>query len=135
MMKLNKRSILILGFYAFFIICSSARGADKEIQFMGKEPPTVGKYKIEVAIIIQKNWKAPTDQISVKDNIFASINFKVMPDGTIKDVTLTEASGNKFLDDSALKAVVDSSPVPPHPKSIGMPFVDMDIRFTPYGLK
>jgi|GEM_PF-1482229 len=130
-----KLSILILGFSAIFFICFSAWGADKNIRFMEKKPSLLDEYKIEIAYIIQKNWNVPTDRVSVKDNIVSSVAFKVMPDGTIKDITLTEASGNKALDDSALNAVVSSSPLPPHPKSIEVPFIDMRLRFTPYGLK
>ena len=134
MMKFKKLPFVLC---SIFFIYSSIWGIDSKTQFLplNRNPAPIDSYKIEVAYIIQKNWSVPTDQISARDNIVVSVAFKVMPDGTIKDVTITEASGNKALDDSAIKAVVDSNPVPPHPKSIDVPFIDMSIRFTPYGLK
>jgi colicin import membrane protein len=121
-----KLSIFLLAFSSIFFIDSFA-GA--------KDPSPIDQYKIEVAIIIQKNWKVPTDQIAVKNKVVSSVNFKIMPDGTIKDVTVDKTSGNKILDDSAFKAVISSNPLPPHPKSISVPFINMSLRFTPYGLK
>jgi colicin import membrane protein len=61
--------------------------------------------------------------------------FKVLPSGEITDIRYTERSNNPYLDDSAYKAIVKSSPVAPHPAIIKAPYVLVAIRFTPEGIR
>jgi len=49
--------------------------------------------------------------------------FKVLPNGEITDIRFTERSNNSYLDESAYKAIVKSSPVAPHPPAIKEGFV------------
>jgi colicin import membrane protein len=65
----------------------------------------------------------------------ASIAFKVMPDGEVTDIFFTDRSGNAYLDDSAYKAIVKTSPVKPHPKGLLQPYIEMGLRFTPEGVR
>ena len=42
---------------------------------------------------------------------------------------------NPYLDDSAYKAIVKSSPVKPHPPKLNRTYIEMGLRFTPEGLR
>jgi colicin import membrane protein len=99
-----------------------------------KEAELIDYYRLEVAYQIQKNW-AFAEQLAGGDkHLMASIEFKVMPDGKITDIFFTDRSGNAYLDDSAYKAIVKSSPVKPHPEGLKVSFVLMGLRFTPEGV-
>lgn len=104
------------------------RGSKKEIE-------VIDLYRLEVAYAINKNW-AFAGQLSGGGNkIMASIAFKVMPDGEIRDIFFTDRSGNQHLDDSAYKAIVKTSPVKPHPEKLSRSYVEMGLRFTPEGVR
>lgn len=104
------------------------RGSKKEIEL-------VDLYRLEIAYAINKNW-AFAEQLSGGGNkLMAVIAFKVMPDGEIKDIFFTDRSGNQYLDDSAYRAIVKSSPVRPHPDKLSRPYVEMGLRFTPEGVR
>ncbi|MEE8479894.1 MAG: TonB family protein [Desulfobacterales bacterium] len=92
-------------------------------------------YKLEIAYQIQKNWAHPEQLVGIRNDLKASLVFKVMPDGEIRDVFFTDRSGNRFLDESAFKAIIKSNPVLPHPKGVIRPSVTVGIRFTPEGVK
>jgi len=92
-------------------------------------------YRGEIAYQVQKNW-AFSEQLAGKETkLQASLVFKVMPDGQIRDLFFTDRSGNSFLDDSAYKAIIKSNPVAPHPEGLVKPFIHVGLRFTPKGVE
>ena len=92
-------------------------------------------YRVEIAYQIQKNWAFSESIAGNHSDLTAEVAFKVMPDGRIKDIWFDKRSGNKYLDESALKAIKKSDPVRPHPKGVDLPIVEIGIRFGPKGLK
>lgn len=104
------------------------RGTQKEIEL-------IDLYRLEIAYAINKNWAFSEQLSGGGDKLTASIAFKVMPDGEIVDIFFTDRSGNQYLDDSAYKAIVKSSPVKPHPAKLSLPYVPMGLRFTPEGVQ
>jgi colicin import membrane protein len=113
----------------------SAQGSKDGFSVGSKqEGELIDIYRTEIAFMINKNW-AYSDQLSGGEGLMVSIVFKVMPDGTIEDVFFTDRSGNPYLDDSAYKAIVKSSPVKPHPEKLGRSYVEMGLRFTPKGVQ
>ena len=104
-------------------------GADKQVWDI------MQLYKLEIAYQIQKNWAHPEQLVGIRNDLKASLVFKVMPDGEIRDVFFTDRSGYRFLDESAFKAIIKSNPVLPHPKGVIRPSVTVGIRFTPEGVK
>ena len=99
-----------------------------------QEGELVELYRVEIAGQINKNWAFPEQLAGGGKKLMASIIFKVMPDGKITDIFFTDRSGNPYLDDSAYKAIVKSSPVKPHPAGLQQPYVEMGLRFTPEGV-
>ncbi|MGD9367484.1 MAG: TonB C-terminal domain-containing protein [Desulfobacteraceae bacterium] len=104
------------------------RGTQKEIEL-------IDLYRLEIAYAINKNWAFSEQLSGGRDKLTASIVFKVMPDGEIVDIFFADRSGNQYLDDSAYKAIVKSSPVKPHPAKLSRPYVEMGLRFTPEGVQ
>ena len=91
-------------------------------------------YRIEIAYQIQKKWAFSEQLAGRSNNLQASLVFKVMPNGEIKDIWFTDRSGNNYLDESAYKAIIKSNPVEPHPVGVGLPYVNVGLRFTPRGV-
>jgi TonB family protein len=46
------------------------------------------------------------------------VDFTILRDGTIRDVKLSQGSGNPTVDNTALRAVYDSNPLPPLPAQV-----------------
>ena len=92
-------------------------------------------YRVEIAYRVQKNWAFSEQLAGSNKNIRASLVFKVMPNGEIRDIFFTDRSGNAYLDDSAYKAVVKSNPVDPHPAGLRAAYVEVGLRFGPEGLR
>jgi len=114
---------------------ATAEGKNEGYAFGSKqEGEAIDIYRLEVAYAINKNW-AYAEQLSGGENLVASVVFKIMPDGTIEDIFFTDRSGHAYLDDSALKAIVKSSPVKPHPEGISRPYIELGLRFTPKGVQ
>ena len=91
-------------------------------------------YRIQVAFEVQRNWAFSEQLAGLESNLITLILFKVLPDGTIKDVTFTDRSGNSYLDESAERAVWKSNPVSPHPPGISKSSIMVGLRFTPQGV-
>jgi colicin import membrane protein len=92
-------------------------------------------YRIEVSRKVTKNWAFNKQLAEGNEGLMASLVFKIMPNGEIRDIFFVERSGNKYLDDSAYKAVVKTNPAPPHPTGLVESFVDLGLRFTPEGVR
>jgi colicin import membrane protein len=92
-------------------------------------------YRIEVAYYIQKNWAFSEQLAGGRTDLVAELAFSIMPSGEIKDIWFDKRSGNRYLDESAKKAVLKSNPVRPHPPGVTKPFVIVGLRFTPKGVK
>jgi colicin import membrane protein len=104
------------------------RGGQKEIEL-------IDLYRLEIAYAVQKNWAFAEQLAGGGKQLVASIVFKVMPDGKIVDIFFTDRSGNTYLDDSAYKAIVKTSPVKPHPQGLNRSYIEMGLRFTPEGVR
>jgi colicin import membrane protein len=90
-------------------------------------------YNLELMYRIQQNWAFNPRLAGPEKGIEARLLIKILKDGQIRDVWFETRSGNSYLDDSALKAVKKSNPLPPLPK--GYATYDIGLRFTPSGLQ
>jgi colicin import membrane protein len=57
------------------------------------------------------------------------IDVTILRSGTVTEVTFEKKSGNRYFDESALKAIRKASPFPPLPAWIGEGSLDVGIRF------
>lgn len=92
-------------------------------------------YQYDIALQIEKNWAFSEQLAGGRTDLAAELAFTVMPSGEIRDIWFDKRSGNKYLDDSAKKAIMKSNPVRPHPSGIRKPYMTMGLRFTPEGVQ
>lgn len=92
-------------------------------------------YKAEVAYEIQKHWAFSEQLAGDTPGLEAVLVIKILPNGTISDIWFEKRSGNRYLDESAYKAVQKSNPLPRLPEGYLRPFYNLGLVFTPSGLK
>jgi len=86
-------------------------------------------YHAEIWHQIQKNWAFSEEMAQGRPDLEAVIILKVMRDGKMQDVWFEKRSGNNYFDDSALRAVKKSDPLPPLPDGFLGPYYEVGIRF------
>lgn len=99
----------------------------------GKPAPEILVYQQEIAYHIRNNWVYPEQLAEQRKDLEARLVIRIMANGEIREVRFDKRSGNRYLDDSAYKAVVKSSPLPALPK--GYQFYTVMLGFTPAGLQ
>jgi TonB family protein len=84
-------------------------------------------YRDSVAAMLRRNWVRPV--LEAREALEVTVAFEILRDGTVRNVRIGEASGVQSLDRSALRAVVDASPLPPLPSSWREPAVSAQFLF------
>ena len=88
----------------------------------------MASYYAAVWAKIKGQWSLPKDILS-KDSLEAVIQARILRSGAVGDVSFEKRSGNRFFDDSAMKAVRKASPLPPLPDWIRDSSIEIGIRF------
>lgn len=92
-------------------------------------------YRVEIADRISRNWVFSEQIAGGRSDLIALVAFDIMPDGEIRDVIFTQRSGNRYFDESAIRAIQKSNPTLPHPPGIKRNVIKMGLRFTPQGIR
>ncbi len=92
-------------------------------------------YNAEIWYLIQKNWAFSEEMARTRTNLEGIIIVKIMRDGEIRDIWFESRSGNSYFDDSVLKAVKKSNPLPALPDGFLGPYYEVGIRFNPSELQ
>lgn len=90
-------------------------------------------YKMVLGSQIEQNWVFNDILARLDQNLEVRILIKILKSGEIRDIIYETRSGNKYLDESAKKAINKTNPLPPLPT--GMYSYDVVVIFTPKGLK
>jgi TonB family protein len=85
-------------------------------------------YLIAVRNRVGQNWGAP-GVVSNGQKVRCVVYFKIDRLGRVSDVRLTESSGVPFFDQSAVRAVQVSNPLPPLPAGYGEPSLGVHFGF------
>jgi TonB family protein len=93
--------------------------------FAGKFP----SYVDAVRNRISSNWLQSTVDPSIRWAPRSQFTFQILKDGTVTNVQMTQSSGNRSVDNSALRAILSSSPVSPLPSSYSGSSVTVDFYF------
>ena len=92
-------------------------------------------YQAEISHQVQKNW-AFSEQLAGDDkNLEVLMGIRIAPDGRIIDTWFDQRSGNRHLDESAQRAIVKASPLPPLPRGLFEGDYTVGLRFGPKGVK
>jgi len=90
-------------------------------------------YKMVLGSAIEQNWVFNDILARMDQNLEVRILIKILKSGEIRDIIYETRSGNRYLDDSAKKAIKKTNPLPQLPA--GMHFYDVVVIFTPKGLR
>ena len=93
--------------------------------FTGRFPAYVDAVRNRVS----SNWLQSSVDPSVRWAPRTMFTFQILRDGTVTNVQLTQPSGNRSVDNSALRAILSSSPVSPLPSSYSGNTVTVEFWF------
>jgi TonB family protein len=87
-------------------------------------------YAAQIQSIVARNWHtSDVDQrYTTAPKVIAT--FELMRDGTVRNVTILQASGISSLDASVKRAILDSNPLPPIPQGQGFDKDYAKVEFT-----
>ncbi len=97
---------------------------------------TILLYKLEIYERIKGNWSyvsllGPDN----KKDFIAIVELQVKRDGTVLKTKVTRSSGNAQFDESVLKAIKRSTPLPPFPEGYRKTYDEIEINFNLSDLK
>ncbi len=82
-------------------------------------------YKNQVEAIIKKNWT----WVGANPNLTIRVGFSIGNDGEIADLHVVGRSGDSSYDDSVVRAIRISSPLPPPPEKYRQTFANYVLEF------
>ncbi|MBW1722727.1 MAG: TonB family protein [Deltaproteobacteria bacterium] len=85
-------------------------------------------YEMEVETLIKSHWAYPV-ALEESRTLEATIVLRVKADGTVLDTKFLKPSGNHIFDQSVLKAIERSEPLPPFPETYRKSYEDFEIHF------
>lgn len=89
-----------------------------------------GQYTTKMSSDLKKHWFAVMPEPALKGEKGKTVvRFQVQRDGKIEGISLEERSGNDSLDQAAMKAVRDSSPLDPLPSTFKGPYIALRFIF------
>jgi TonB family protein len=87
-----------------------------------------GEYANRLRQIIAQHWNTSGLDTRGQSNP-AIVSFTIMRDGTVRNPQISQSSGNVENDNRALRAVYDSSPLPPLPAQITERYISAQFTF------
>jgi TonB family protein len=84
-------------------------------------------YQTKIVSTIKENWAWPGQKGSLK----ALVRFSIKENGEITGMKIAEASGDPAFDESILRALRKSSPLPAPPESYRKDFAQVEMNFQP----
>ncbi len=86
-------------------------------------------YRASLVSILRSHWRRPVAPRGLPESIRCRVRFTIIKSGIIQNPAILSPSGNRALDQSALRAVYDSSPLPPLPFQYGHGSVSAEVVF------
>ena len=99
----------------------------------GNLPQSPGRSRINeyygfIQSRVKGNWILPPS-LRPKDNVVTIIEVKILSNGAVERLNFEKRSGNRYVDDSAMKAVQKSIPFPPFPEGMMDSYIEIGLRF------
>jgi len=86
-------------------------------------------YRSSLVALLQSNWRRPVAPAGLSQTYGCRVRFTILKSGIIQEPRIVAPSGNPALDQSALRAVYDSNPLPPLPFQYGQSSVSAEVLF------
>jgi TonB family protein len=93
--------------------------------FAGRNPAYVDAVRNRIS----SNWLQSTVDPSVRWAPRATFSFQILRDGTVTNVQMSQSSGNRSVDNSALRAILSSSPMSSLPSNYAGNSVTVEFWF------
>jgi colicin import membrane protein len=90
-------------------------------------------YKLALQSAIEQNWVFNDMLARMDQHLEVRVMIKILKSGEIRDIAYETKSGNRYLDESAKKAIHRANPLPKLPA--GEASWDLVVIFTPKGMK
>ncbi len=100
---------------------------------VGNTDPALAYYFVLIQDKITGNWTPP--KMSPGTTASVSLSLRIFRSGQVRDLAVGSSSGDRLLDDSAVRAVGLSSPLPPLPPLFKAEALSLELRFTFVGEK
>jgi len=100
---------------------------------VGNTDPALAYYFVLIQDKITGNWIPP--KMGAGTNAGVSLSLRILRSGQLRDLAIDAPSGERVLDDSALRAVRQSAPLPPLPPLFKAETLFLQLRFTFVGEK
>ncbi|PWB46615.1 MAG: hypothetical protein C3F12_06680 [Candidatus Methylomirabilota bacterium] len=100
---------------------------------VGNGDPALAYYFVLIQDKITSNWTPP--KMSPGATASVSLSLRILRSGQVRGLAVGLSSGDRLLDDSALRAVGLSNPLPPLPPLYKAEALSLDLRFTFVGEK
>jgi TonB family protein len=94
----------------------------------GQSSSRLSEYTGFIKSRIKSNWTLP-QTLRPKDNVETIIEVRILRNGAVERINFEKRSGNRYVDDSAMKAVQKSLPFPPFPDGMMYNYIEIGIRF------
>lgn len=98
-----------------------------------KKYKAIDLYNLVIGSAIEQNWIFNDILAKMDQDLEVRILIKILKSGEIRDIIYETKSGNRYLDESAKKAVKKANPLPRLPA--GLHSYDVGLIFTPKGLQ
>ena len=89
------------------------------------------KMKVYYSVVwsmIKEKWALP-EGILPDENLEAILEAKILRNGSVSHLSFEKNSGNRYFDESAIKAIKKAGPFPPLPEWLDERYIDLGIRF------
>ncbi len=92
------------------------------------------EYNAFIQSRVKGNWALPS-ALWPKDNVETIIEVRILRNGMVERINFEKRSGNRYFDDSAMKAVQKSMPFPPFLEGMMDNYIERGIRFHSFELR
>lgn len=100
---------------------------------VGSTDPALAYYFVLIQDKITGNWTPP--KMSPGTTASVSLSLRILRSGQVRDLAVNSSSSDRLLDDSAVRAVRLSTPLPPLPPLFKAETLLLELRFTFVGEK
>ena len=94
----------------------------------GQSSSRLNEYYGFIQSRVKSNWILP-QALRPKDIVETIIEVRILSNGMVERLNFEKRSGNRYVDDSAMKAVQKSIPFPPFPEGMMNNYIEIGIRF------
>lgn len=85
-------------------------------------------YLVQLQDKLGNNWRRPAN-VGRSGTVVAKAHFFIRPDGSVSDVELVESSDNRLFDQSILRSIHNSVPLPPIPAELATRTIGITVTF------